>query len=152
MKKIFLILVAVIGFGVGSNAQIWHGSLYYDGYRVHSLGSLVDHSVLAMRGNYHNENIALIHVKFKIPYSYNGGTATVTCNGIITHLHYKNGWAYFDYYCLDKCPNFVFTVYGSNDPNDSSRGKTAIDTHLDKLYLSYLSYLSVNTKEHTIYW
>jgi hypothetical protein len=151
MKKILMILVALIGFGTGAGAQSWQGVVIHNGYKCYSLGSLVNHTVLAAKG----QNVVgseWILVKIKSPYRWSStNTANVTIGDTDTQLHYNNGWVYLS---LLVCGNKVcnsnsydsITLYQDNNWKGSSR---KITLSLKTLRVDNMPF---NSGEFETYW
>jgi hypothetical protein len=151
MKK-YLIIATFVCFWISADAQSWQGIVTHNGYQCHSLGSLVNHTVLAGLSTDEVGN-KVLHVKVKTPFQLQGGTAWVKIDGsdIATALHYKNGWAYYDWYVYapngygENLPK-TFTFYKDND--DEKQSKT-VTVNLHKLYIPNLA---MNKKPFVTYW
>jgi len=150
MKKLFVILIAIIGLGISANAQNWQGVVNHNGYQCYYQGTSSNPTILAALGK-DIGGYTILQVKFKIPYQYSnsGATAWVRQDGTMTAMNYQNGWVYLSYYVYGQTArNFVFTVYENNKTSGEGRN-TIIDTHTDRLNLSNMP---INKREFETYW
>jgi hypothetical protein len=151
MKKILMILVALIGFGISAGAQSWQGVVTHSGYKCHSLGSLVNHTVLAAKGKDAGGS-EWINVKIKSPYRWSGtNTANATIGGVHTQLHYSNGWVYLSVLvCGNKVCNSdsydSITLYQDNNWQGSTRKITL------SLRTLRVDNMPLNSGEFETYW
>ena len=123
MKKVFVILVVIIGLGFSAKSQNWQGIITHNGYQCYYQGTSSNPTILAALGKDFG-GYTILHVKFKILYRYSdyGGTAWVRQDGTMTALNYQNGWVYLSYYVYGQSTrNFVFTVYENNKSNGEGK-------------------------------
>ena len=145
LKAIFL-FVAFLSVVSTASAQSWQGIVKHNGYSCHSMGSLVNHTVLAAKTT-DVVGREMLHIKFKIP--YNWGNTSSACVNVRqtnipsgkehtggTHLGYKNGWVYITQYLLCEntpCETYIVTVYKDNDWGTSKGEQRVYNLKLESL-------------------
>ncbi|MDR1056193.1 MAG: hypothetical protein LBL90_10350 [Prevotellaceae bacterium] len=150
MKKITATIIFILIIGA-VNAQSWQGIVTHNGYLCHSLGSLVNHTVLAAKGK-DALGAEWINVKVKSPYRWSDThTANATINGISTQLHYSKGRIYLSVLvCGNKvCNSEIYDniiLYQNNDWQGNSRAVTLSLKTLE------INKLPLNSKEFETYW